>query len=81
VTLLDFIALGPKLRELINHGLAAWDRAPYRQGVSDAIYEASLGWNPDVRGIPILEDDATRRAGADFMAGIVCSLRRHGFRP
>lgn len=79
MTLLDFIALGPELRKLINHGLTVYERAPYKEGVSEAIYTASLGWNPEVRGIPILEDDFTRRAGADFMAGIVCSLRRHGF--
>lgn len=79
MTLLDFLALGPKLRELINLGLEVWDRAPYKEGVSAAIFEASVGWDPLVRGIPILEDESTRRAGADFMAGIVCTLRRHGF--
>jgi hypothetical protein len=77
MSIVDMIALGPELTRLLQCGLRAWESAPYREGVSAAIYEAARPWNPVVKGVAILEDDATRRAGADFLAGICCTLKRH----
>lgn len=79
MSLADLITLVPELQRLLRCGIVAWESAPYVEGVSAAILEASRTWDPKVRGIAILEDERTRIAGAGFLAGMVCTLKRHGF--
>lgn len=77
---LDFIALGPKLTELLSKGVQFYMAAP--SGSTDATVDAvavfiercSMGWNPKIQGQTFLDDPATRRAGARFLAGIAVKV-------
>lgn len=77
--MLEFMALVPKLTELIKAGQAYYVSARNAgrpigpDEVAPMIEQLSRDWHPKLGGIAFLDDVGTRKAGARFMAGIACA--------
>lgn len=72
----DLFPILPKLGELLKVGmklaedLVDGDNCVAIDPVVRGLTEASKDWHPKVRGVDVLADEGTRKAGIRFLAGI-----------
>lgn len=52
------------------------DDAILSKKISEKLLENMNGWNPTYKKIVLL-DDETRKAGSDFIAGVVCAMLKN----